>query len=109
MSEDREWLYLQNGHWISADLVSEPKVFRFINAAEEIEPVDVLPVTEVSQVQIRWSNEIRYLAPVISETNAGIRSGPGSFYEQVATKPLGPEEAYVAQSDYRDWLPLPDG
>ena len=113
MSEDREWLYLQNGHWIYADLVSEPRVFRIFNASEEIEPVDDLPVTEVSQEQIgwldRWSDEIGYLAPVISETSAGIRSGPGSFYELGATKLLGQEEAYVAQSDYRDWIPLLDG
>ena len=109
MSEDREWLDLQNGHWIYADLVSEPRVFSIINAAQEIEPVDDLPVTEVSQEQIRWSDEVGYLAPVISETSAGICSGPGSFYELGATKLLGQEEAYVAQSYYRDWIPLLDG
>ena len=112
MSEDREWLYLQNGHWVYADLVSEPRVFRIINASEEIEPVDDLPVTEVSQEHFGWTDGKEYFAPVISETSAGIRSGPGSFYELGATKLLDQNEAYVAQSDYRyyrDWTPLRDG
>ena len=39
MNADREWLYLQHGHWISADLVSESKVYRIINLDEAIGPV----------------------------------------------------------------------
>ncbi len=109
MSEDREWLYLQNGHWIYADLVSEPRVFRIINTDEVIGPVGDITVTEISQEQIGQSQDKGYLATVISETGAGIRSGPGLVYALVATKPLGQEVAYVAQNENGDWLLLEDG
>ena len=52
ISEDREWLYLQHGHWIFADLVSESKVYRIINTDEAIGPVDGIPVIDISQEQV---------------------------------------------------------
>ena len=109
MSEDREWLYLQHGHWISADLVAESKVFRIINTDEVIGPVNGIPVTDISQEQVSQTQGPGYIATVISESGAEIRSGPGLEYALVATKPPGQEVAFVAQSENGEWLLLQDG
>ena len=109
MSVDREWLYLQNGHWISADLVSESEVYRITNTDEAKGPVDGIPVIDISQEQIGQSHGPGYLATVISESGAGIRSGPGFEYELVDTKPLSQEVIYLAQSNNGEWLLLEDG
>ena len=109
MSEDREWLYLQNGHWISADLVAKSKVYRIINTGEVMEPADDIPVIDTSQEQFGLSHGTEYLATVILESGAGIRSGPGFKYALVATEPLGQELVYVAKSENGAWLLLEDG
>ena len=109
MSEDREWLYLQHGHWISADLVSESKVYRIINKDEAIGPVDGIPVMDISQKQVGQTKGPGYIAAVISESGAGTRSGPGFEYALVATIPLGQEVVYLAQSENGEWLLLEDG
>ena len=109
MNEDREWLDLQHGHWISADLVAESKVYRILNTDEATCLVDGIPVIDISQEPLGQTQEPGYLATVISETGAGIRFGPGLVYALVATKPLGQEVDYVAQSENGDWLLLEDG
>ena len=109
MSQDRAWLYLQNGHWISADLVSESEVYRTINIEKVMGPAAGIPVIDTSQEQIGQSLGPSRLATVISETGAGIRSGPGLMDELVAAKSLGQKVAYVAQSKNGDWLLLEDG
>ena len=109
ISEDREWLYLQHGHWIFADLVSESKVYRIINTDEAIGPVDGIPVIDISQEQVGQTKGPGYIAAVISESGAGIRSGPGFEYALVATIPLGQEVVYLAQSENGEWLLLEDG
>ena len=109
MSEDREWLYLQHGHWISADLVSESKVYRIINTDEAIGPVDGIPVIDISQEQVGQTKGPGYIAAVISESGAGTRSEPGFEYALVATIPLGQEVVYLARSENGEWLLLEDG
>ena len=109
MSEDREWLYLQNGHWIFADLASESNVYRIIKTVETTAPFDEFPVTEFSQEHIGQVLGPGYRATVTSESGAGIRSGPGLEYELVATAPLGQEFVYLAQSENGEWLLLEDG
>ena len=109
MNADREWLYLQHGHWISADLVSESKVYRIINLDEAIGPVGDVTVTEISQEQISQTQGTGYIATVISESGADIRSGPGFEYALVATIPLGHALVYRDQSENGEWLLLEDG
>ena len=95
MSEDREWLYLQHGHWISADLVSESKVYRIINTDEAIGPVDGIPVIDISQEQVGQTKGPGYIAAVISESGAGTRSEPGFEYALVATIASGPRSGLL--------------
>ena len=109
MSEDREWLDLQHGHWISADLVAESKVYRIINTDGAIGPVDGIPVTNISREPLVQTQGTGYIATVISETGAGIRSGPGFEYAVVFTIPQGLDLVYMAQSENGEWLLLEDG
>ena len=109
MSQDRAWFYLQNGHWISADLVSDSRIFRIINTDKVMGPAAGIPIIDPSQEQIGQSLGPSPLATVISETGAGIRSGPGLMDELVAAKSLGQKVAYVAQSKNGDWILLEDG
>ena len=109
VSQDRAWFYLQDGHWISADLVSESEVYRTINPDKVMGPAAGIPVIDTSQEQIGQSLGPSRLATVISETGAGIRSGLGLKDELVGTKSFGQKVAYVAQSKNGDWLLLEDG
>ena len=109
MSEDREWLDLQHGHWISADLVSESKVYRIINTDEAIGPVDGIPVIDISQEQVVQTKGPGYIATVIFETGSGADTRPGFEYAVVFTIPQGLDLAYMAQSENGEWLLLEDG
>ena len=95
---------------MSAELVSEPGVYSIINTDLAQGAVDEISVTDASQVQIGLLSGTGYLATVISELGSGIRSGPGFEYELVATKPLGQQMVYMAQSkNGGEWLLLEDG
>ena len=109
MSQDRAWFYLQNGHWISADLVSESEVYRTINPDKVMGPAAGIPVIDTSQEQIGQSLGPSRLATVIAETGAVIRAGLGLKDELVGAKSFGQKVAYVAQSENGDWLLLEDG
>ena len=68
-----------------------------------------ITVTEISQEQISQTQGTGYIATVISESGADIRSGPGFEYALVATIPLGHALVYRDQSENGEWLLLEDG
>lgn len=102
VSQDRKWMYLQDGLWMSEDLVSVSRVYSIVKRDEAISPIDEVVVADTSQERIEQSPSTGYRATVISESGAGIRSGPGFEYELVATKSLGQEVVYLAQSNNRE-------
>ena len=91
-SEDKEWLRINEGLWISASTVAEQEIYETFLPADGDSPEYPMPTIKISVLGLSFAipegNRI-YLGSVSERDGANIRSGPGLEHEIVSAVSFG--------------------